>query len=129
MRELSLKEIEMVSGGMRQDVGKTSGGNGNNGLGGAMAVGAISNAAGYTGGKLATGEPVTVGGIVLSGAVGANYGYAGGPLRSRMQTMDTIGLNFNGSFIVSAYDNFMKKSSQRAGTDYQNSSQAGTNYQ
>ncbi|VEG12779.1 hypothetical protein [Moraxella cuniculi] len=128
MRELSLKEIEMVSGGMRDNF--TNGGNmGGGRIADSIAVGALSNMAGYSADKLASGESPTQQGMIISAFMGGFTGFFGGPIQSGKQAINIIGSNAAAGAAGSGLSRIGRTNSQQAGTDYQNTSQAGTNYQ
>ncbi|OOS06588.1 hypothetical protein SAMN02745664_103152 [Moraxella cuniculi DSM 21768] len=115
MRELSLKEIEMVNGGMRQDVGKTTGGS----MGGSpmitsMKIGAASSGSVYIG-QVASGDTkfsttdflISTG----SGALGGAISYGG---RSPLVSAVKGGLGGGATL------GFSKMFTNKTGDDYNN---------
>lgn len=118
MRELSLTEISMVSGGVHDH-------NGGGGFGGAVVtstlVGSAGDMGGYVGGKIATNQEVKPNELLMSGITGLMLGYFGGPISSGKQAVDIIGSNTLAGVVQAGFSN------QKSGNNQNN--QAGLNYQ
>lgn len=122
MRELSLTEIGMVSGGVQDHKGGGGGGfGGGGGVGLSMATGSLSSMGGYVGGKVVTNEPIKTNELAFSGLTGLMLGYFGGPINSGKQAVDIVGSNTTAGILQAAFSNQTSNNngSNKAGLDYQ----------
>lgn len=122
MRELSLTEIGMVSGGVQDHKGGGGGGfGGGGGVGLSMATGSLSSMGGYVAGKAATNDEVKADELALSSVLGAMLGFFGGPISSGKQAVNIVSSNTMSGAVQAGYSNLKSDSnsdSDKAGLSY-----------